>query len=75
MGKPERPFIASNVAVLTPSDTRTPATDTSGDLIAERRDWRGAYGRLVTDRIILSQLDARHRPCNLVELLPRIRHE
>ena len=31
--------------------------------------------RLAMDKIILSQLDARHRPCNLVELLPRIRHE
>lgn len=26
-------------------------------------------------KIILSQLDYRHRPCNLVELLPRIRNE
>jgi molybdenum cofactor biosynthesis protein B len=26
-------------------------------------------------KIILSQLDHRHRPCNLVELLPRIRNE
>jgi len=31
--------------------------------------------RLGMDKIILSQLDATHRPCNLVELLPRIRHE
>ncbi len=31
--------------------------------------------RLGMDQIILSQLDASHRPCNLVELLPRIRHE
>jgi molybdenum cofactor biosynthesis protein B len=31
--------------------------------------------RLGMDKIILQQLDARHRPCNLVELLPRIRHE
>lgn len=31
--------------------------------------------RLAMDRIILQQLDARHRPCNLTELLPRIRHE
>ncbi len=31
--------------------------------------------RLGMDKIILSQLDASHRPCNLVELLPRIRHE
>ena len=30
---------------------------------------------LAMDRIILPQLDARHRPCNLTELLPRIRHE
>jgi molybdenum cofactor biosynthesis protein B len=31
--------------------------------------------RLGMDKIILSQLDATYRPCNLVELLPRIRHE
>jgi len=31
--------------------------------------------RLAMDRIILQQLDNRHRPCNFVELLPRIRHE
>ncbi len=29
--------------------------------------------RTAMDRILLSQLDARHRPCNFVELLPRIR--
>ncbi len=31
--------------------------------------------RLAMDKIILKQLDARTRPCNLVTLLPRIRHE
>lgn len=31
--------------------------------------------RLGMEKIILPQLDARHRPCNLTELLPRIRHE
>jgi molybdopterin adenylyltransferase len=31
--------------------------------------------RLGLDKIILAQLDATSRPCNLVELLPRIRHE
>lgn len=31
--------------------------------------------RLGMEKIILPQLDAAHRPCNLVELLPRIRHE
>ena len=31
--------------------------------------------RLAIDSIILLQLDARTRPCNLVTLLPRIRHE
>ena len=29
--------------------------------------------RTAMDKILLSQLDARHRPCNFVELLPRIR--
>ncbi len=31
--------------------------------------------RLGMDRIILPQIDARSGPCNLVTLLPRIRHE
>ncbi len=31
--------------------------------------------RLAMDRILLQQLDHRHRPCNFVELLPRIRGE
>ena len=30
---------------------------------------------MAMDRILLQQLDARHRPCNFVELLPRIRGE
>ena len=31
--------------------------------------------RLAMEQIILPQLDLHHRPCNLVELLPRVRHE
>jgi len=31
--------------------------------------------RLGMDKIILEQLDSRHQPCNLVTLLPRIKHE
>ena len=31
--------------------------------------------RLGMEQIILSQLDATYKPCNLVELLPRIRHD
>lgn len=31
--------------------------------------------RTAFDKILLSQLDHRHRPCNFVELLPRIRGE
>jgi len=166
-----RPFLAVNIAVLTVSDTRTPANDTSGDALAERivkaghhvaaramskddapaieahlRAWiadpdidvvitnggTGVTGRDVTpeafehvlekkiegfgelfrmlsyqkigtstmqsraiggvaggtylfalpgstgavkdawDDILVSQLDNRHRPCNLVELMPRL---
>ncbi len=33
---PERPFKPINIAVLTVSDTRTPETDTSGDILADR---------------------------------------
>ena len=167
-----RPFVAVNIAVLTVSDTRTAADDTSGNALAERiakaghrvaaraierddadriearlRGWianpeidvvittggTGVTGRDVTpeafervlekriegfgelfrmlsyqkigtstmqsralggvangtyifalpgstgavkdawDDILLWQLDARHRPCNLVELMPRLR--
>jgi len=175
MSKTPRSFVALNVAVLTLSDTRTPETDTSGDLIAERLTTAGhrvagraivrenldtlraqfeawvndpgidvilstggtgmtqrdltpeataslirksipGFGelfrwlsypeigtstiqsradagitangtilfmmpgstnacRLALDKIILAQLDATTRPCNLVDLLPRIRHE
>ena len=175
MSKTPRPFVPLNVAVLTLSDSRTPANDTSGDLIQDRlttaghkvvartivredidklraqfQQWvddpgidviisTGGTGmtqrdltpeaagafinkripgfgelfrhlsyaeigtstiqsradagiahngtilfmmpgstnacRLGMDQIILSQLDASYRPCNLVELLPRIRHE
>jgi molybdenum cofactor biosynthesis protein B len=166
-----RPFIAVNIAVLTVSDTRTAANDTSGDALVERiakaghyvvarviekddagviehrlRSWiadpqidvvitsggTGVTGRDVTpeafervlekkiegfgelfrmlsyqkigtstmqsralggvaggtylfalpgstgavkdawDDILVSQLDNRHRPCNLVELMPRL---
>ncbi len=31
--------------------------------------------RLGMDKIILEQLDSRYKPCNLVALLPRIKHE
>jgi molybdenum cofactor biosynthesis protein B len=31
--------------------------------------------RTALDKILLQQLDHRHRPCNFVELLPRIREE
>lgn len=174
MSATPRTFIPLNVAVLTVSDTRTPETDTSGALIAEKlaaaghnvaahlilpddverlraqvrawiadpavhaiistggtgltkrditpeaitplitkpipgfgelfralsyaeigsstiesRAFAGVAGdtlvfclpgstgacRLGMDKIILEQLDARFRPCNLVALLPRIRHE
>jgi len=47
----ERPFVPLNVAVLTVSDTRTPETDTSGGLIAEKL--RGA-GHQVAAHMILS---------------------
>lgn len=31
--------------------------------------------RLAMDKIILDQLDIRHKPCNFTELLPRIKHD
>jgi molybdenum cofactor biosynthesis protein B len=44
-----RPFIAVNIAVMTVSDTRTAANDTSGDALAERI---GKAGHTVIDRVI-----------------------
>ena len=56
----EREFIPVNVAVLTVSDTRTEANDTSGDLIAERL---GAAGHRIATRAIVkdSELEIRAR--------------
>lgn len=31
--------------------------------------------KLAMDEILIQQLDARHRPCNFIELLPRIRRQ
>jgi len=31
--------------------------------------------RMAMDRILIQQLDLRHRPCNFAELMPRIRNE
>lgn len=45
-----RPFIAVGIAVLTVSDTRTPADDRSGDTLAERIV--GAGHRLATRAIV-----------------------
>jgi molybdenum cofactor biosynthesis protein B len=45
-----RPFLSVNIAVLTVSDTRTAANDTSGDALAERIT---RAGHKVVDRAIL----------------------
>lgn len=45
-----RPFLSVNIAVLTVSDTRTAANDTSGDALAERIT---RAGHKVADRAIL----------------------
>jgi len=113
-------FTPISIAVLTVSDTRTPQTDTSGDLLAERIDAAGHKlgGRVIVkddkaaitaqvkawindpdidaiistggtgltgrdpgsngavkdgwDKVISFQLDSRYRPCNMVELIPRL---
>lgn len=44
-----RPFIAVNIAIMTVSDTRTAANDTSGDALAERI---GKAGHKVAERVI-----------------------
>lgn len=48
--KTKGPFIPLNVAVLTVSDTRTRANDTSGDLVQERLE---SAGHKVAARVIL----------------------
>ena len=47
---PERPFRALNIAVLTVSDSRTPETDRSGNLLVERLS---AAGHHLADRAIV----------------------
>jgi molybdenum cofactor biosynthesis protein B len=51
-----RPFIAVNIAVLTISDTRTPATDSSGDTLAERI--QGAGHRVVARALVRDEVEA-----------------
>jgi molybdopterin biosynthesis enzyme MoaB len=86
-----RPFIPVNIAVLTVSDTRTLANDTSGDQkigtsTMQSRALGGVAGgtylfalpgstgavKDAWDDILVFQLDNRFRPCNLVELMPRL---
>jgi molybdopterin adenylyltransferase len=50
-----RPFLAVNIAVLTVSDTRTPETDTSGQVLAERIV--GAGHRLADRGIVRDEVD------------------
>ena len=46
---PEREFKPIRIALLTVSDTRGPAEDTSGDILAERI---AAAGHTLADRVI-----------------------
>ncbi|MEM6856396.1 MAG: molybdenum cofactor biosynthesis protein B [Pseudomonadota bacterium] len=47
---PDKTFIPINIAVLTVSDTRTPETDTSGDILAGRIE---AIGHTLAARMII----------------------
>ncbi|MEO0589842.1 MAG: molybdenum cofactor biosynthesis protein B [Pseudomonadota bacterium] len=47
---PDKTFIPINIAVLTVSDTRTPDTDTSGDILAGRIE---ASGHTMAGRLII----------------------
>lgn len=51
-----RPFLPVNIAILTVSDTRTPANDTSGDVLAERITAAGH--RLVARDIVRDDVEA-----------------
>jgi len=55
-----RPFHAINIAVLTVSDTRTPATDKSGDVLAARIE---AAGHRVAARTIVRDDQAAIADC------------
>jgi molybdopterin adenylyltransferase len=55
MSKTAHPFVSLNVAVLTLSDSRTPETDTSGDLIVEKL--KSAGHRLAARTIVREDLD------------------
>lgn len=46
-----------------------------GDTLVFMLPGSGGAVRLAMDKIILDQLDIRHRPCNFAELLPRIKHD
>lgn len=48
--KPDQPFVPLNIAVLTVSDTRTPETDTSGQLLVDRLT---AAGHRLAARVLL----------------------
>ena len=52
----ERSFLAVNIAILTVSDTRTPETDTSGRVLADRVT--GAGHRLAARLIVADEKDA-----------------
>ena len=71
-------FTTVRIAVMTISDTRDEESDTSGALLASRVAEAGheLAGRAVVrdgwDKVIRWQLDSRHRPCNMVELMPRL---
>jgi molybdenum cofactor biosynthesis protein B len=56
MSKAKRPFLALNVALVTVSDRRTRADDTSGDLLRERLE--GAGHRVVRRDILREDLRA-----------------
>jgi molybdenum cofactor biosynthesis protein B len=53
---PKRPFLPVAIAVLTVSDTRTPADDTSGDTLVERLT--GAGHRLAARAIVKDDAEA-----------------
>ena len=59
---PERPFKPINIALLTVSDTRGPAEDTSGDILAERI--KGAGHHLAARAIEKDDADAIARRFN-----------
>jgi molybdopterin biosynthesis enzyme MoaB len=65
-------FIPLHIAVLTVSDTRSVEDDKSGATYIFCLPGSPGACRDAWDDILVHQLDYRYRPCNFVEIMPRL---